>query len=645
MRCLKCLSRSIARLTMLTVFLSPAYATHQWARVIGGSGTEAPLSVQQTSDGGYIIAGYTWGSFRGDQDAWLVKLDSSGSTSWQRTFGGAAGSEWATVVRQTADGGYYLGCYSMAFGNGVEAWILRLDSAGSVVWQKTYGGTSDEYLYSLEPTDDGGCVFAGSTTSFGAGGWNAWAVRLSSNGTVNWAKRRYVDQNEEMQAIAPDGSGGYAALSAAVGSGGSYDVWFMRLDSNGNSVNNTRHLIGSGGNETPVAIDRSSDGGWFVAGQVSVPGSSYDGLLMKLDSTGSPLWQRHVGGPGFDYFDGGQSTSDGGYMAVGRTASPGDGSGDIWVVKFDGSGGVSWQKTYGGNGSESQGFDVSQTSDGGYIVTSMSDSYGNANDVLVLRLSSTGEIDPSCGTLVENAALPAADLTVSDEIPISFVANTTVTVATPVYATNNTNAANATLCVSSCQVSCSATVPAAGVVGVAADFAGSATLVDCGGGVVSYSWTFGDGSTSTEQNPTHAYAAPGEYPWDLNVTAPGASPCLQSGSITVSATAVPDLTGAWTSVRKRRSKVKATFSCENIDLGEAASFTVKVYFSKKSTVSKKSKLIKTQTVPSLAAGGVVPVTIKATPPNGYKYLVVVVDSGGAVAESNETNNTISNALP
>ncbi|MEW6364024.1 MAG: hypothetical protein AB1714_05235 [Acidobacteriota bacterium] len=161
-----------------------AQASHYWARVIGGAGTDVPRSVQQTSDGGFVLAGYTWGSFGGDQNAWVVKLDSSGIVSWQKTFGGAAGSDWATEVRQADDGGYYVGCYSMAFGNGVEAWVLRLDSAGGVVWQRTYGGTSDDYLQSLELTGDGGCVFAGYTTSFGAAGTNVWAVKLASDATL-----------------------------------------------------------------------------------------------------------------------------------------------------------------------------------------------------------------------------------------------------------------------------------------------------------------------------------------------------------------------------------------------------------------------------------------------------------------------------
>ncbi len=648
-------TRTSGRLFLVSMFVGAGFpavshASHQWARVIGGSGDEAPYSIQQTSDGGYILAGYTSGSFGGDQDVWLVKLDSLGNISWQRTFAGGSGTESGGLVRQTADGGYYLACYTSAFGNGSEAWILRLDSAGSVSWQKTYGETSTEWIYSLEPTSDGGCAFGGYTRSFGSVDDNAWAAKLSSNGTVGWAKRRYIGSGQQpsgirlqTRTIVPDGSGGYATLVEVRFPAGASHVMFEPLNSNG-VISGPKHLISLGTSARPRAMDRSGDGGWYVSGGVSVSGNGDDGLLMKLNSTGSPVWQKHVGGQGTSYFLDGRSTPDGGYVAVGETESPSDGSSDVWVVKFNSSGGVAWQKTYGGTGTD-VGRAIGRTSDGGYVVVGECGSFGGATEVLVLRLSPTGEIDTSCGGFVETATEPSADLSASDSTSFtSSVSDTAVTVATPAYVMNNTNGADTTLCTSSCQVSCSATVPASGVVGIAANFSSSATLVDCGG-AVAYSWAFGDGGTSSEQNPAYAYAAPGTYPWSLNVTAPGATACSQSGSITISSTAVPDLTGAWTSVKKKKSKVNATFSCQNIDLGDAAGFTVKIYFSRKSTLSKKSKLIKTQIVSSLTAGGVLPIAFKATPPNKHKYLIAVVDSDAAVAEANEGNNTIVQAIP
>ncbi|MEW6364512.1 MAG: CARDB domain-containing protein [Acidobacteriota bacterium] len=196
-----------------------------------------------------------------------------------------------------------------------------------------------------------------------------------------------------------------------------------------------------------------------------------------------------------------------------------------------------------------------------------------------------------------------------------------------------------------CRVSCSASVPSVGLIGAAVAFQATAWLIDCPGGEVAYMWEFGDGDTAAAQNASHTYGSAGTYYWTLTTTAPGARTCSQSGSITIYSTAMPDLTGAWTSVKKRRAKVNATFSCRNTGIGGAAGFIVRVYFSNKAKVSRKSTLVKTQSVPSLAAGGSVAVKVTGTPSSKHKHIIAVVDSTGAVAEANESNNTVAAPLP
>lgn len=617
-------------------------ASHQWARMIGGGGVDyLAESVDETTDGGMIVGGYAYPS--GPlADAWIAKLDAAGGISWQRKLGGA-GSDFVFVVRQTADGGYILGCYSDSFGASADAWVVKLDASGVVVWQKTYGSTALDYLVSLEETADGGYIFGGQTEGLGASGDNAWTVKLSGTGSVEWQRRRYTDQSlDSVYSIKQIAGGGYVTVGIAEGNGSSRDFWFVRTGSTGWATNS--HVIGSNKNEWARVVDAAGDGGWYVAGDVANGVTGYDGLLMKLGSTGSPSWQKLVGGAAEDHFRWGRTTADGGFVAVGYTLSSGNGSADLWVVKFDVAGNISWQKTYGG-GAVDVGKAITQTNDGGYLVAGYTDSYGSDAEALILRLSPSGEIDSSCGLFVQSATAAASNWSVTDDATASSAANTSATIAAPAFVASGTSATISTLCTSSCQVSCSATVPGSGVVGTVVSLTSSASLIDCSGGAVSYWWTFGDGNTSTDQNPSHSYAAPGDYPWTLNVTSPGASSCLQSGSITIAATATPDLTGTWTSVKKKKSKINGTFSCENIGLGDASAHTVKIYFSKKAKVNKKSKLIKTQAIPSLVAGGVMPISIKATPPDNYKYLVAVVDSDGAVAETDEGNNVVTQSFP
>lgn len=195
-----------------------------------------------------------------------------------------------------------------------------------------------------------------------------------------------------------------------------------------------------------------------------------------------------------------------------------------------------------------------------------------------------------------------------------------------------------------CALSCSATVPGGALTGSAVSFQSSASLSGCSA-TISYAWDFGDGSTANQQNASHTYAAAGTYPWTMTASGGGASPCTRSGSIDVSDTALPDLTGEWTSVRKRRGGVSASFTCRNAGLANSGGFTVRIYFSKSATVGPKSKLIKSQDISSLAAGAGVAITARGTPASRQKYIVARVDATAAVVESNESNNTVAEHLP
>ena len=154
--------------------------TVAWQRTYGGAGSDAASSIQQTADGGYIVAGYTTGG--SNADAWVLKLGSDGAVAWQKAYGGS-GDEVASSVRQTADGGYIVAGFTRSFGSGnADAWVLKLGSDGTVAWQKAYGGLGDDVANSIQPTEDGGFVFAGHTSSFGDGSIDAWLLKLNSSG-------------------------------------------------------------------------------------------------------------------------------------------------------------------------------------------------------------------------------------------------------------------------------------------------------------------------------------------------------------------------------------------------------------------------------------------------------------------------------
>jgi len=160
-----------------------------WAASYGGSYPDYVSSIQQTSDGGYIVAGHTLSFGVGDRDFWVLKLDEEGNVEWQKAYGGSD-YDWATSIQQTDDGGYIVAGYTFSFGaGGYDFWVLKLNENGNVEWQKTYGGSDDEEAYSINQTDDGGYIVAGgSTYSFEPGGYDVWVLKLDEEGNVEWQK-------------------------------------------------------------------------------------------------------------------------------------------------------------------------------------------------------------------------------------------------------------------------------------------------------------------------------------------------------------------------------------------------------------------------------------------------------------------------
>ena len=162
-----------------------------WTKNYGGAGDDRGLYLQQTSDGGYIIAGNTTSFGAGGWDAYVIKTDASGNLQWTRTFGGT-GEDYSCYVEQTGDGGYIVMGNTGSFGaGGQDVWLLKLDSSGTLLWANTYGGTGTEGQHwdtKGQITPDGGFIISSHTTSFGAGLADVWLIRTDSIGNVLWSK-------------------------------------------------------------------------------------------------------------------------------------------------------------------------------------------------------------------------------------------------------------------------------------------------------------------------------------------------------------------------------------------------------------------------------------------------------------------------
>jgi hypothetical protein len=359
----------------------------QWSKTYGGTGSDKASMVQQTSDGGYIVAGNTDSFGAGKRDMWVLKLDVSGNIQWQRTYGGSEDDE-ASSVQQTADGGYIVAGYTSSFGTGKkDAWVLKLDKDGSVEWQKTYGGSEDDEAFSIHQAADGGYIVAGYTSSSGAGKKDVWVLKLDKDGSVGWQKAYGGGSDDVAYSIQQTPDGGYI-LAGSTGSfgKGNNDMWALKLDESGNV--DWQKTYGGIGDDGAYSIQPTSDGGYIIGGWTSSYSTKVKPWILKLDSIGT-IEQQFIflGGMGEDriYFI--RETSDGGYILAGSTDSYGLGKKDAWIIKIQPDGTI-LQSLFGGTGDD-EAFYVEETLDRGFAVAGWSNSFGAGSyDAWVLKLDS-----------------------------------------------------------------------------------------------------------------------------------------------------------------------------------------------------------------------------------------------------------------
>jgi hypothetical protein len=262
-----------------------------WNKTFGGDGGERAWSVQQTSDGGYIIAGDARSYGAGGSDFWLVKTDSNGNKVWDKTFGGTAGDE-AYDVQQTSDNGYILAGRTGSYGAGNgNFWLVKTDSKGNEQWNRTFSGTGPGEAESVQQTSDGGYILAGRTDSCSDRGFDFWLVKTDSNGNKTWDKTYGGTGRDTAYSVQQTSDRGYilAGATYSYGAGGSdfSDVWLVKTDSNGNKA--WDKTFGGTARDEAYDVQQTSDGGYILAGQISSYGAgSWDFWLIKVGGVYTP---------------------------------------------------------------------------------------------------------------------------------------------------------------------------------------------------------------------------------------------------------------------------------------------------------------------------------------------------------------------
>ena len=378
-------------------------------KAIGGNDLDQFSSMDLTKDGGLIVGGYSFSdkSFQktennkglaGTGDYWVVKLNSNHKIQWDKTIGGNI-DDRLTCVRQTSDGGYILGGFSNSDRSGdktqesrgdFDYWVVKINKNSGIEWDRTIGGNDDDELESVQQTSDGGYILGGFSYSNISGektennraegpfkSPDYWVVKLNGAGEIQWDKTIGGSDEDNLYALQQTTDGGYilGGLSYSNKSGektenrrGSSvtpDYWVVKLDSHGNI--RWDKTIGGDGDDELLSLQQTVDGGYMLGGisgsdisaqktEVNRGGDDY--WVVKLDQTGNVQWDKTIGGSDIDVLTSLQQTRDSGYILGGWSHSNisyeksentrNYAYDDYWVVKLDKDGSFQWDKTVGG---------------------------------------------------------------------------------------------------------------------------------------------------------------------------------------------------------------------------------------------------------------------------------------------------------
>lgn len=358
--------------------------TFGWDRTYEG---KEGRCVQQTNDGGYVIAG--WRSTDSTKsDGLLIKTDDKGDTLWTRIYGEEE-ADFFSFVEQTNDGGYIVVGTSESFGIGQgngPVWLMKTDSQGDTLWSKLYGGIGLNEGYCVRETSDGGYIIL-------SGGNDLWLIKTDNHGDTLWT-RVYSSEGDSSDvgfSVQETTDSGYVivGLRGSVFEDLRGNLWLLKTDSQGDTLW-TRIYGGEEYREIGHCVQQTSDGGYIVTGYTGSfsTGGAQDLWLLKTDLSGDTIWTRTYGKESSEQGRCVQQTSDGGYIITGQQMVniPGpDFDMQLWLIKTDAEGDSVWTRVYGSLDEKNAGRRVRQTADGGYIIT------GYTNDVTDVWLIKTDD--------------------------------------------------------------------------------------------------------------------------------------------------------------------------------------------------------------------------------------------------------------
>jgi len=305
---------------------------HQWNQTFGGAEMDVVFAIIPTPDGGYALTGVTESFGFGAMDAWLIKINTTGQVQWNQTYGGV-GNDYGGNLVLTSDGGYVICGYSETFGLGAsDFYLIKTDSSGTMLWNKTYGGYDTERGSSLVLTADGGFLLVGLTETSSLNSQDIWIVKTDSAGNQLWNRTIGGVSEDIPQAVISSSDGGYLITARTKSYGeGYYDAWLVKIDQEG--FLEWQRTFGGTGLDYTSAVIPSHDGGYVLTGRTGSSGAGAEDMwLIKVNATGEFEFEQTFGGVAADVAYGVVENGKEGYSVAGRTSSYGAGKEDIWFI-------------------------------------------------------------------------------------------------------------------------------------------------------------------------------------------------------------------------------------------------------------------------------------------------------------------------
>lgn len=432
---------------VLAMSSSSSATQSYWIATLGGTGSDVGYCGTIDSAGNSYVAGPITSQGAGSNDIFVAKYNSSGAIQWQRILGGTASDEVYGICTDSSNNVYVTGYTASQSVGGNDAFIAKYDTDGALQWQRSIGGSVSDIGWAVTCSSTGDVYLVGQTASQGVGSNDALIVKYNSSGTLQWQRSLGGSGDDVARGAGTDSSGNLYIVGFTASQGaGNYDAFIAKYNSSGTIQ--WQRSLGGGVADAGLGVAVSSSGNVYVSGYTNSQGAgNSDALIAKYDTNGTIQWQRSLGGSGNEEALGVCVDSSENVYITGYTTSQGMGSNDAFIAKYNSSGTIEWQRTFGGNGTEIT-YSVSADSSGCVFVFGFTMSAGSgSHDLLVAKLPADGSLTGSYGyftyrvsTLTDAArTLTSATRTLTDSARTLTGATRTLTSATATLTSTTQN--------------------------------------------------------------------------------------------------------------------------------------------------------------------------------------------------------------